>query len=430
MMKLKTLLPVILFFSTIISQKTVAQDVQYVKSVVEKLTSPSFHGRGNVHHGDADAARFLSAEMKNIGLNTFTAGYYQPYRFAINTFPSKMRVFVDDTKLLPGKDFVVHPSLQTIKKTYSLVWLDDSVRSLQTVYNTFDTNNLQNSMLVVPEGLKNAYKNGIPGVEAMVQRVSGSMWWYLSGGKKTSDKVILKLHEPLLSRENKSITVDVTNKFIPEHVANNVLGFVKGLVQPDTFFVFVAHYDHLGQMGNRVMFPGSSDNASGTATVLDLARYYHAHPEKALYTMVFMLVSGEEVGLLGSTYFTENPLFPLNQIKFVINLDMVGTGSEGLSVVNALQYPLAADLMDSINSTKHYFADIRRGGESCNSDHCPFYQKGVPAFFLFTRGPEDLEYHTITDTYDKLPFTAYTQLFCLLTEFVDQLYVKSTYLKN
>jgi hypothetical protein len=427
---IRSLIPILIFFGILFNQPLAAQDIKYVKSVVKKLSSSRFHGRGYVNKGDADAARFLSKEMKRAGLESFTTDYYQPYSFAINTFPSTVRVKLDEKPLKPGKDFVVHPSAQTNNKSYNLVWLDDTVTQLKSVYRLIDTCTLHGRMLVVPEGLKNAYKAGIPGVEAMVQRVSGNMWWHVSGGRKPSAKVILKINDNILSRENKSISIDVENKFVEKHETANLIGYVTGSIQPDSFFVFVAHYDHLGQMGKKTIFPGASDNASGTATVLDLARYYQNNPEKAHYTMVFILVSGEEAGLLGSTYFVGHPLFPLEKTKFVINLDMVGTGSEGLSVVNGLQYLRAADLIDTINKEKHYFADVRRGGESCNSDHCPFYQKGVPAFFLFTRGNENHEYHTITDTYDKLPFTAYPQLFGILTDFVDQLRYEPSYFKN
>jgi aminopeptidase YwaD len=430
-MQLKRLfLPALILLCLLLSQKSKSQDIDYVQSIVKKLSSKKYHGRGYVNDGDTEAARFLSKEMKRAGLQTFTPDYYQPYSFAINTFPSKVIVKLGNKALKPGKDYVVHPAAQTINKSYPLVWLDDTVTTLQSIYSAIDTSMMKGKMLVVPEGVKNAYKNGIPGVDALVQRVNGAMWWHVSGGRKTSGKLVLKMNDKILTRADQTIEVDIENTFIEKHDAVNLVGFVIGSVEPDSFFVFVAHYDHLGQMGKKTVFPGASDNASGTATVLDLARYYSLHPEKANYAMVFILVSGEEAGLLGSTYFAENPLFPLDKTKFVINLDMVGTGSEGLSVVNALQFPRAAALIDSINSEKQYFADVRHGGESCNSDHCPFYQKGVPAFFLFTRGNENHEYHTITDTYDKLPFTAYPQLFGILTDFVDHLRLEPNYRKN
>lgn len=424
----KLLLPVFILSGILATMPVRSQDKEYVQKVVKKLSSKQFHGRGYVKNGDRLAASFLAKEMEKAGLQNFSKDYFQFYSFPINTFPDRMEVEVDDRELKPGRDFVVHPSLHSQNKSFQLKFLADSTSKISSVYTQIDTNKLKdNEMIVLPDALKNAYRNGLPGVDAFAVRVSGKPWWHVSGGKKTSEKVILKVSDSLLKPGAQKLELEIENKYITEHQAVNLAGYVKGSVQPDTFFVFVAHYDHLGMMGKYAMFPGASDNASGTATVLDLGRYYASHPEKAYYTMIFLLVSGEEAGLLGSSWFAEHPYFALDKVKFVINLDMVGTGSEGLSVVNGEQYPKAAKLIQDLNQEHGYFPDVRLGGESCNSDHCPFYKKGVPSFFLFTRGAENQEYHTVTDTYDKLPFTAYPQLFAVLTTFVERVQTQADF---
>ncbi len=424
----KFLLPIFILSGLLAAIPVKSQDKDYVLKVVKKLSSKQFHGRGYVKNGDRDAAAFLSKEMKKAGLQTFAKDYYQFYSFPINTFPGGMEVEVDDNELKPGRDFVIHPSTMSQNNKFQLKFLADSTSKISSVYAQIDTNSLKdNEMLVLPDALKNTYRNGLPGVDAFAVRVSGKPWWHVSGGKKTSEKVILKVSDSLLKPGAQTLDLEIENKYITDHQAFNLAGFVKGSIQPDTFFIFVAHYDHLGMMGKDAMFPGASDNASGTATVLDLGRYYASHPEKAYYTMVFLLVSGEEAGLLGSTWFAEHPYFSLEKTKFVINLDMVGTGSEGLSVVNGEQFPKAAGLIQDLNKQHSYFPDVRLGGESCNSDHCPFYKQGVPSFFLFTRGVENQEYHTVTDTYDKLPFTAYPQLFAVLTGFVEQVQTQADF---
>ena len=395
-----------------------SQDKNYVKAVVKSLTAADMHGRGYVNDGDARAANYLAAQMNEAGLQSFGEDYFQLYDFPVNTFPGKMTCAVDGKQLQAGSEFVVHPSAKTTQKSFELVWLPDTLTQLSSVYALVDTSQLAGKMLVVPEGLKNAYKNGIPGVSALMQTVEKAMWWHVSGSANPSDKVMLKVKKSSITADAKSCEIDLEAIFKPKHQTQNVVGFVPGSAVPDSFFVFVAHYDHLGRMGKNALYPGASDNASGTATVLDLSRYYAKNPEKAYYSMVFILVSGEEAGLLGSSYFAENPLFPLEKVRFVLNFDMVGSGSEGLSVVNGKVFPELAEIIEGFNAEKQYFTDIRLGGESCNSDHCPFYQKGVPAFFLFTRGQENQEYHTITDTHDKLPFTKYKSLFGLVTDFV------------
>jgi hypothetical protein len=395
-----------------------SQDKIYVKSVVEKLSAADMHGRGYVNGGDAHAAKYLAKQMKKAGIQSFGKDYFQHYDFPVNTFPGKMACAVDGKQLQAGSEFVVHPATKTTHKRFELVWLPDTLTQHSSIYALVDTNQLAGKMLVVPEGLKNAYRRGIPGVPALMQTIEKAMWWHVSGATNPSDKVMLKVRKSSITANAKSCEIDLEAVFKPKHQARNVVGFVPGTAVPDSFFVFVAHYDHLGKMGENAMYPGASDNASGTATVLDLGRYYAKNPEKAYYSMVFILVSGEEAGLLGSTYFAENPLFPLDKTRFVLNFDMVGSGSEGLSVVNGKVFPELAEVIEKTNAQKQYFADIRLGGESCNSDHCPFYQKGVPAFFLFTRGQENQEYHTITDTYDRLPFTKYEALFGIVTDFV------------
>lgn len=395
-----------------------SQDKKYVRSVVKKLSAADMHGRGYVNDGDFRAAEYLAKQMKKAGLEAFGSDYFQPYDFPVNTFPGKMTCAVDGKKLQAGSEFVVHPATKTTQKSFELIWLPDTLTQLSSVYALVDTTELAGKMLVVPEGLKDAYRRGIPGVPSLMQTVEKAMWWHVSGSANPGDKVMVKVKKASVPANAKSCEIDLEAVFKPKHQARNVVGFVRGSVVPDSFFVFVAHYDHLGRMGENAMYPGASDNASGTATVLDLGRYYAKNPEKAHYSMVFILVSGEEAGLLGSNYFAENPLFPLDKARFVLNFDMVGTGSEGLSVVNGKVFPELSEIIEKTNAEKQYFTDIRLGGESCNSDHCPFYQKGVPAFFLFTRGQENQEYHTITDIYDKLPFTKYESLFGIVTDFV------------
>ncbi len=398
-----------------------AQDRAYVNKVVKQLSSPKMHGRASYKNGDHIAAKYLSKEMKKAGLTAFSPDYMQEYSYTINTFSSKMDVMVDGNRLVPGEDYVVSPSMASLKQSFQLVWLPDTLTQPGSVYRFADTTALAGKMLVVPEGIRNAYRNGIKGVPAMVQTVEGNMWWHVSRRQLETGNAALKVKKDKLPRNTKTIYLDVESRLIIERPAYNLSGFVRGSVEPDSFMIFVAHYDHLGRMGRKTYFPGASDNASGSATVLDLARYYANNKEKAYYTMVFVLVSGEEAGLLGSRHFAENPPFPLEKAKFVINFDMVGTGSEGLSVVNGKVFPEAFALFDVLNIKNKFFPDLRAGGESCNSDHCPFYEKGVPAVFLFTRGKENQHYHNIYDTHSQLPFTAYEQLFGIVTGFVDEL---------
>ncbi len=405
----------------LLSLATHAQDRAYVHQIVNKLSAPNMHGRGYVKQGDLKAAHLLASEMEKAGLQAFGDDYYQHYNFGINTFPSKMKLQVDGKKLSPGTEFVISPAATTTKADFDLVWLPDTVSSIESAINLIDTIAWKDKLIVLPQGMIQAYRRGLPGVRGVVVPVEGHLWWHVSGARNPSGKLNIMLKADLLPKDAKKIKLNIESEFIENHQTQNLLGYVPGQTQPDSFFVFIAHYDHLGRMGKNTYFPGANDNASGTATVLDLARYYTANPQMAHYTMVFILVSGEEAGLLGSFHNAENPLFALEKIKFLINMDMVGTGSEGLGVVNGKLFPDQFALLDSLNADKAYFPDLRAGGESCNSDHCAYYRKGVPSFFIFTRGNENREYHNVYDTPNRLPFTRYEQLFGLLTDFVTAL---------
>ena len=189
---------------------------------------------------------------------------------------------------------------------------------------------------------------------------------------------------------------------------------VKGTALPDSFIFITAHYDHLGGMGKDTYFPGANDNASGDALLLSLAKYYAAHPAK--YSIGFILFAGEEAGLVGSKYYTENPIVPLKQIRFLINTDLAGTGDEGITVVNATEFPNEFALMNKINDEYKYLVKINPRGKAANSDHYFFTEKGVPAFFFYTLGGIKA-YHDVFDKASTLPLNEQDHLDSLLIKF-------------
>ena len=182
--------------------------------------------------------------------------------------------------------------------------------------------------------------------------------------------------------------------------------------------VFSAHYDHLGRMGLETYFPGANDNASGTAMLLSLAEHYVKNPSD--YNIVFIAFAGEEAGLVGSKYYTENPLFPIKRIKFLVNLDIMGSGEEGITAVNATLFEDQFETLQQVNSKKNYLSKIKSRGPAANSDHYWFTELGVPCFFIYTMGPNK-HYHDVFDTYEELSFAEYNDLFQLLIDFEKEL---------
>jgi len=244
------------------------------------------------------------------------------------------------------------------------------------------------------------------------------VWWHVSIAHEVKPWFGLQILKEALDKDANEITIDISSNLIPDYTTQNVVGMVKGKKHPDQYLVITAHYDHLGRMGKRAYFPGANDNASGTAMLLDLARYYSKPENQPDLSIVFIAFAAEEAGLLGSFYYVNHPLFPMENIKFDINLDMVGSGSEGIKVVNGAIYEKYFKKLQKINEKNGYLAKISKRGKAANSDHYPFYNKGIPSFFIYTLGPECSEYHNVYDTPDNVPFTEYEDLFHLLNRFI------------
>ncbi len=203
---------------------------------------------------------------------------------------------------------------------------------------------------------------------------------------------------------------------------SNVLAVIEGSDEKlKKEFVFVtAHYDHLGSPDSTVIYYGADDNASGTAGVIEIAKAFAEAKKKGAgpkRTVVCMLVSGEEKGLLGSKYYTEFPLFPLDKTVVDINIDMIGRvdqphaenpnyiyviGSDRISthlhdineLVNSEHTKLELDYKFNAKDDPNRYYE--------RSDHYNFAEKGIPSIFYFNGTHPD--YHRPTDTPDKLNY--------------------------
>ena len=407
---------------------------QYARKIVDTLASPSMHGRGYVNGGDSIAAVYLKKEFAKLGVKPIGKEYYQRFAFPVNTFPNKMLVEINGKKLIPGKDFIVNPNSYKRKyKTKRIAYLTlmYSLDSMQKFENEYEKCQLIKSALFIDKGnsdtiLKYNYKfdeniksilshDCSPTIPVIVR--DEKLTWDVSLDYSETS-FFIEILKSSLPAEIKKVKIDIKNKFFPQHKTQNIIGYIPGTQFPDSFIVYTAHYDHLGQMGKDTYFPGANDNASGCAMLLNLAKYYSAHPPK--YSIAVMAFAGEEAGLLGSSYYAQHPLFPLKQIKFLINFDIVGTGDEGIKVVNATEFPLQFKTLQVLNSQNSYLKEVQPRGTTMNSDHYPFYSNGVKCFFIYTLGGIKA-YHDIYDKAETLPLTKFEDLYKLMIDFTDWL---------
>ena len=179
-----------------------------------------------------------------------------------------------------------------------------------------------------------------------------------------------------IPKKLETISVQIDAQLKENYITQNVVGYVKGKNFPDSFLVFTAHYDHLGQLGDGVYFPGANDNASGISMLIELAKYFSLPEHQPKYSILFIAFSGEEVGLLGSKYFTEHPLVPLSSMKFLVNMDIVGTGDDGIKVVNGAILKDEFNKLVELNDAHSYLKSVQPRGKAANSDHYFFFEKG------------------------------------------------------
>lgn len=333
------------------------------------------------------AAKYIASELKRFKAEPlFATGYFQWFDFDVNTFPDKMSVKINGKLLKPGVDFIPNPESGSVKGKYTLQKKD----SINFV----------------------AENSPIPIVVSLKRKLTFSV------ATNSVAYCGVELLNTGQYKDLKTIDLNIESKVLTKYINKNICAFVKGTTQNDTVIVLTAHYDHLGGIGKKTYFPGANDNASGVSMLLNFVKYYGEHPPK--YKIVFVFFAGEEAGLIGSKYFVDNATLDLAKIKFLVNLDLLGTGDDGMMVVNATEFKPQFEKLKKVNEVRNYVKEIKQRGKARNSDHYWFSEKGVPCFFIYTLGGTKA-YHDVFDTEKSLPLTDYGDVFRLLTAFLKEL---------
>jgi hypothetical protein len=399
-----------------------AQNITYAKQIIAKLCSEDFAGRGYVNEGDKKAANYIRDEFTQMKLSPLGERYFQNFGFPVVSYPQRVFFNADGNDLIPGEDFIINPGCPSVSGNFKVIRLDSAMIDNNNEFNKWFKKNLKNYFLIV-DALKGKkfvnqeradaiLKNQV-NAKGLIFDNQETLVWGVSMDFEPYPIIYVK--KDLLNRLILKITLNIdASKSI--HGTQNVLGFIKGSVQPDSFIVVSAHYDHLGMMGMNAIFPGANDNASGIAMMLDLAKQYKEHPPEM--SVVFIAFAAEEVGLIGSLFFTENPLVPLKKISLVLNLDLMASGDKGLTAVNGTIYPELFNLLQDCNAIGNYLPEVSARGKAMNSDHYYFSEKNVPALFFYLRG-EYHQYHDVGDTHRAITLSKYNEAFGLVRDFMN-----------
>ena len=303
-------------------------------------------------------------------------------------------------------------------------------------------------------------ETAIPAAVVSRQTVAG-----LFGDKKDT-QVVAEMERIAASRKDKPENVEMNIKFQVDGTANlkidlvqkqaeayNVVGIIEGRdkVLKNEAIVIGAHYDHLGHGGegslavnSKEIHHGADDNASGVSAMLELARQFRKEKNNKR-TLIFIAFGGEEEGLLGSKYYVNNPVFPIEKTVAMINMDMVGRLKEdkltvgGIGTASEWKNLIESDNQsgfsgirdknspeikvvdkksgDAVKSFPNFALQLNQDGFG-PSDHSSFYGKKVPVLFFFTGTHSD--YHKPTDTAEKINYEGLMKI----TNFVGEI-VKS-----
>jgi Zn-dependent M28 family amino/carboxypeptidase len=206
--------------------------------------------------------------------------------------------------------------------------------------------------------------------------------------------------------------------------SENIWAYIEGSEKPDEIVVVSAHYDHVGVIKGEI-YNGADDDGSGTVALVEIAKAFEkakkeGHGPKR--SILILHMTGEEHGLLGSSYYSQNPLFPIKNTVADINIDMIGRRDEPHSSTNNYIYIIGADRLSTdldhivseqnkkfTNMALDYTFNDRNDPNHFyeRSDHYNFGKNGIPSVFFFSGVHAD--YHKATDKVEKIEFDALTR---------------------
>ena len=206
---------------------------------------------------------------------------------------------------------------------------------------------------------------------------------------------ILADKKPMSFNTGTRARIKVDSAFNPNTPTSNVVGLLEGSHPrlKNEYIILGAHMDHVGTQGNEIMYPGANDNASGTASLLEIVEGFKTAGLRPKRSIIFVAFTGEEMGLKGSSYFVDHLPIEKNKIKCMINLDMMGQGKGTLNVFSK-QYPDITAKAKKANKNLYNLAmPVIQSG--FGSDHASFVRADIPAAMFLTGGANDYPvYHT------------------------------------
>ncbi len=425
-LRIKLLFAVTLIVTSSFAQKIKKEDkitLANLKTHISFLADDKLEGRRAGSKGEKLAMEYISEKFKANGIQPKgTEDYFQS--FDINEgkqIGEKTAFSINDTSLRAGEDFF--PFLFSAEKSLEaspaiaiqeadMPWFID----LKEIIEENKPNPHFDLVDYIKNNSKKAHNRGATAV--IIYNTSADDDKLAFNPKEKTDQLSIpviyvkkeaakKYFNDPTATLNIKLSVEISEK---KRTGHNVIGYIDNSAANTV--ILGAHFDHLGygedgnsllRTGEKLIHNGADDNASGTAALIELARILKTTKAKN-NNYLFIAFSGEELGLFGSKYFTENPTIDLKTTNYMINMDMVGRLNDSTKTLAVGGYGTSPTWSSVINANdkKLPFAIKIDSSGTGPSDHTSFYRKDIPVLFFFTGQHKD--YHRPSDDANKINY--------------------------
>lgn len=443
----------------------------YYVEVVKELSADKYYGRSNYNNGNIKAGEYILSQIEALEVKTVPQeivnaawegkekpalhslqpefkslitpcdarrfahatpeqlSYMQHYNFPLNAQRGAVELTVDGDTLKHTIDYTLKEFSPTYKGELEVVYLDNKYLHPNKFCTYLNSGEFKDKAVVLDWDCFCETMYTYPGIEvyktyfvpldkvgALICRGKELLPYFKSRNHFNTPMPVFITNEAF-PENAKKVSINVEAEMI-DHDAHNIIAFIPGTEDTQKHFILACHYDHLGICGEKEIFNGANDNSSGTAMLLNLMRHFKLNPPK--YSVMFIFFDAEENNLLGSFFYADNPVLPLENIQYFVELDMIGDngnniycqisdpGEEGLAFLNKIN-----------SSMENPFAKLDRHPMDDYADHYPFGLKGVPAIYIELDGDTNKNYHSPRDTFENFYSNNYNRLFTLVTKFVE-----------
>ena len=413
-----------------------------LKTHLSIIASDEYEGRETGKKGQKMAAKYIANHFESLGFEAPVEGsYFQTFDLQESQIGSVYFRKGED-KMVGFEDFIYYSSAETRGEEYIKIVVaskDSDLKNVKGNYVAYKTEKLDGYQ----EFIESAVSAGAIGFIIVLEnddefnstlsrfsrylqrprlRIDGrdeESTKLTIGDRDLASWIFDKPYEEI--KEGDESTVVFNADYLDKPIeTENVLGYLKGTEKPEEVLIITSHYDHVGIINGEI-HNGADDDGSGTVTVLEIAEAFAEAAKKGKgpkRSILFMTVTGEEKGLLGSRYYTDtDPIFPLENTVANLNIDMVGRVDDAHKEASDYIYLIGSDklskdlhnLSENVNKTyTNLNLDYTYNDENdpnryyYRSDHYNFVKNNIPIIFYFNGTHED--YHKPTDTVEKIDF--------------------------